>query len=437
MSSSAPTPSSLCKKIMAWIDASPTPYHVVETARRELVAAGYSELNEGEKWQVESGGRYFVTRRDASIVAFRYGTADVVEHGLRIVGAHTDSPALKVKPRPEKISQGYFQLGIEVYGGVLLAPWFDRDLSLAGRVTLKSATGLRHELVNFERPVASIPSLAIHLDRTANEGRALNPQEQMRPVLLQNPEPGLTFKALLAQQLGRGGGGELTEADVLDFDLSFYDTQKAAVVGLGEEFLASARLDNLLSCFVGLNAFLASGGEQSAVLALFDHEEVGSQSHVGAQGNLLTAFIERLVPEAEARFRMLHNSLMLSADNAHGIHPNYPHKHDEGHGPRLNGGPVIKYDANQSYATSTETAAIVKLLADACGVPYQAYVTRADQRCGSTIGPMTSAKVGLRTVDVGLPTFAMHSIRELAGTKDLEYLGDIIERYFELRDISS
>ncbi|MCR6654004.1 MAG: M18 family aminopeptidase [Cellvibrionaceae bacterium] len=428
--------SPICNKIMAWIDASPTPYHAVETVRRELTAVGYSELKEGEKWSLAAGGRYFITRRDASILAFRHGTADLIESGLRIAGAHTDSPALKVKPKPEKISQGYFQLGIEVYGGVLLAPWFDRDLSLAGRVTLKGEAGLRHQLVNFERPVATIPSLAIHLDRTANEGRALNAQEQMRPVLLQNPEPGLTFKALLARELMKNDGG-VTEDDILDFDLSFYDTQKAAVVGLGGEFLASARLDNLLSCFVGLNAFLSSAGDQSAVLALFDHEEVGSQSHVGAQGNLLTAFIERLVPEPEARFRMLHNSLMLSVDNAHGIHPNFPHKHDEGHGPRLNAGPVIKYDANQGYATSTETAALVKLLAQQCSAPYQAYVTRADLRCGSTIGPMTSAKAGIRTVDIGLPTFAMHSIRELAGVQDLDYLDDIIERYFELRDFSS
>ena len=427
--------SPLCKKIMAWIDASPTPYHAVETARRELQAAGFMELKEGDQWQLQSGGRYFVTRRDASIVAFRHGNADLIENGLRIVGAHTDSPVLKVKPKPEKISQGYFQLGIEVYGGVLLAPWFDRDLSLAGRVTVKDDAGLRHLLVNFERPVAIIPSLAIHLDRTANEGRALNAQEQMRPVLLQNPEPGLTFKALLAREL-TNNGNTLSENDILDFDLSFYDTHKAAVIGLGEEFLASARLDNLLSCFVGLNAFLSAEGDQSAVLALFDHEEVGSQSHIGAQGNLLTGLIERLVPQAEARFRMLHNSLMMSIDNAHGIHPSFPHKHDEGHGPRLNAGPVIKYDANQGYATSTETAALVKMLAERCGAPYQAFVTRADMRCGSTIGPMTSAKAGIRTVDVGLPTFAMHSIRELAGTKDLDYLDDIIESYFELRDFS-
>lgn len=428
--------SSLCKTIMEWLDASPTPYHAVECVRKALEANGYAELNEGAAWSIQPDGKYFVTRRDASIVAFRHGSANLTDSGLRIVGAHTDSPVLKVKPKPEKLSQGYLQLGVEVYGGVLLAPWFDRDLSLAGRVTIKDGHGLRNVLINFERPIATIPSLAIHLDRTANEGRALNAQEQMRPVLLQNPEPGLTFKTLLARELERHGEKGIKEDHILDFDLCFYDTQKSARIGLAEEFLASARLDNLLSCFVSLNAFLNSAGDQSAVLALFDHEEVGSQSHIGAQGNLLTAFIERLMPASEARFRILHQSLMLSVDNAHGIHPSFPHKHDEGHGPKLNAGPVIKYDANQGYATSPETAALIKVLAEQCGAPYQVYVTRADMRCGSTIGPMTSAKAGIRTVDIGLPTFAMHSIRELAGTKDLEHMNDIIERYFEMGDLS-
>jgi len=429
-------PFSLCQKIMSWIDASPTPYHAVDVARGELLSHGYQELNEGDAWALQPGGRYFITRRDASIVAFRHGRSNPVENGLRIIGAHTDSPVLKVKPKPEKVSQGYFQVGVEVYGGALLSPWFDRDLSLAGRVTLKQDGGLRNLLIDFRRPIAIIPSLAIHLDRTANEGRAINAQEHMRPVLLQNPEPGLTFKGLLARELGKMGVAEIGEDQILDFDLSFYDTHKAALVGIEQEFVASARLDNLLSCFVGLNAFLSSAGEQSAVLALFDHEEGGSQSNIGAQGNLLLSFLERFVPEAEARYRMLHKSMLLSVDNAHGIHPNYPQKHDEGHGPKLNAGPVIKYDANQGYATSTETAAIVKLLAERCGVPYQVFVTRADMRCGSTIGPMSSAKMGMRTVDIGLPTFAMHSVRELGGSQDMNHLSAILERYLETGDLS-
>jgi aspartyl aminopeptidase len=311
---------SLRQNILSSLDASPTPYHAVDVVRAALLDHGYLPLDEGRPWDLQSGGRYFVTRRDASLLAFRYGQQDLAASGLRIIGAHTDSPALKIKPRPEKVSQGYFQLGLEVYGGALLSPWFDRDLSIAGRVTVKSGENLRSHLVNFQRPVAVIPSLAIHLDRTANEGRALNAQEHMRPVLLQNPEPGLTFRSLLQRQLEKEGC-RVSEAEILDFDLCFYDTQNAALVGMHEEFVTSARLDNLLSCFVGLQAFLDSEGDTSAVLALFDHEEVGSQSNIGAQGNMLTAFCERLLPTAESRMRMLHNSLLLSVDNAHGIHP--------------------------------------------------------------------------------------------------------------------
>lgn len=421
--------------LLDFLQASPTPYHAVDMARRELLHHGFVALDEGQPWDLRPGGRYFITRRDASILAFRYGQGDLAECGLRVIGSHTDSPALKVKPRPEKISQGYFQLGVEVYGGVLLGPWFDRDLSIAGRVTLKHGDALRSHLINFKRPIAIIPSLAIHLDRAANEGRALNAQEQMRPILLQNPEAGFTFKSLLQQQLAQESCN-VREEEILDFDLCFYDTQKATLAGVNEEFVVSARLDNLLSCYVGLQAFLHSGGEASSVLALFDHEEVGSQSNAGAQGNLLMAFCERLMPVTENRLRMLHKSLLLSVDNAHGIHPNFSHKHDEGHGPKLNAGPVIKYDANQGYATNSETAAQLKLLADAAGVPVQAYVTRADLRCGSTIGPMTSAKTGIPTVDLGVPTFAMHSIRETAGAKDMVYLHAILKRYLETRSLS-
>jgi len=427
--------SDLLTGLLDFLQASPTPYHAVDRIRQELLDHGFFALDEAQVWNLTPGGKYFVTRRDASILAFRYGAADLAESGLRIIGSHTDSPALKVKPRPEKISQGYLQLGVEVYGGVLLGPWFDRDLSIAGRVTVKDGDALRSYLIDFKRPIAIIPSLAIHLDRTANEGRALNAQEQMRPILLQNPGVGTTFKSLLQKQLAQEGC-QIGEDAILDFDLCFYNTQKAALVGVQQEFVASARLDNLLSCYAGLQALLHSQGEASAVLTLFDHEEVGSQSDIGAQGNLLTAFCERLMPAGESRLRMLHKSLLLSVDNAHGIHPNFPHKHDEGHGPKLNAGPVIKYDANQGYATSSETAAQLKLLADAAGVPVQVYVTRADLRCGSTIGPMTSAKTGIRTVDLGVPTFAMHSIRETAGARDLEYLHAILKRYLETRSLS-
>lgn len=425
----------LTQQLMNFLDAAPTPYHAVRKVKDQLVAHGFEGLQERESWQLKPGGKYFVARRDASILAFVYGTEPLTEDGLRIIGAHTDSPTLKVKPQPEKHSHGYLQLGIETYGGVLLNPWFDRDLSIAGRVTIKGAQGLEHRLINFERAVAVIPSLAIHLDRGANENRTVNPQEHMRPLLMQSGDTELKFRTLLAQELERAGLPVL-ETDILDFDLNFYDVQRAALLGLEREFLASARIDNLLSCCAGLQALLNSSGKHSAVLALFDHEEVGSRSDIGADSNLLSAFIERLAPTPELRYRLLANSMLMSVDNAHGVHPSFPHKHDERHGPLLNHGPVIKVDANQSYATSSASAGFVRLLAEQAGVPLQSYVTRADMRCGSTIGPMTAAAVGLQTVDLGVPTFAMHSIRELAGSRDFGYLCTILEQYLESGSVS-
>jgi aspartyl aminopeptidase len=428
--------STIAQQVLAWIQASPTPYHAVHVVKFELLKHGFVALDEGDVWQLKPGGKYFVTRRDASILAFRYGTSDLQQTGLRIVGAHTDSPTLKVKPRPEKLSQGYFQLGIEVYGGVLLSPWFDRDLSLAGRVTFRENSTLTSTLINFSRPIAIIPSLAIHLDRGVNEGRAINPQEHMNPVLLQSNSKDVGIRHFLAEEIRRTTNLQLSESDILDFDLSFYDVQPPAILGMSNEFIAASRLDNLLSCFIGLHALLNNPGDTSGILALFDHEEVGSQSDIGARSNLLNAFCERLVPDAETRLRMLHKSLLLSVDNAHGIHPNFPQKHDDQHGPKLNGGPVIKYDANQGYATSSESAAAVKLLAEQAQIPLQVFVTRADTRCGSTIGPMSAANTGIKVVDLGIPTFAMHSIRELAGIEDLDHLSALLIKYFEARQLS-
>lgn len=421
--------------LLTMLTASPTPYHAVRQAEQLLNANGFVKLDEAQVWRIDRGGRYYFTRRDASIIAFKVGSQAFEDCGFRIIGAHTDSPNLKVKPQPEKMNNTYFQLGIEVYGGVLLNTWFDRDLSIAGRVTVKTGAGLRHHLVNFEKAIAVIPSLAIHLDRNVNEGRAVNAQEHMRPILLQSSDVGVTLGEILARQLTVSGVETKAEA-IVDFDLSFFDTQPAATTGLQDQFINSARLDNLLSCFIGLNAFVnapQSEEESPAILALFDHEEVGSQSDIGARSNMLLSLIERLVPDTEQRYRALHQSTLLSVDNAHGVHPNFASRHDENHGPILNKGPVIKYDANQGYATSSETASMLKVLASEANIPIQSYVTRADMRCGSTIGPMSAAATGIRTVDLGVPTFAMHSIREMAGAKDINHLSAILTQYLETR----
>ncbi|MEY4588678.1 MAG: hypothetical protein RL497_754 [Pseudomonadota bacterium] len=416
--------------LLSFLHASPTPYHAVEQIKAALMAAHFTELDEKCAWDLKPGGRYFIVRREASLLAFVYGSASLTEAGIRILGAHTDSPCLKIKPRPEKSSQGYQQLGVEVYGGALLNPWFDRDLSIAGRVAAKTQSGgIIHPLVNFVRPIAVIPSLAIHLDRSANEQRTVNPQEDMRPILMQGGP--LDFRTLLLEQCHAQGHGDVTE--IYEYDLCLYDTQPPSMVGVRQEFIASARLDNLLSCYLGLQALLDAPGEQSALLLLTDHEEVGSQSDIGARSNLLNGFLQRLFDTDVSRLRALANSMMLSVDNAHGIHPNYPRKHDDNHGPLLNAGPVLKVDANQGYATSSETAAQVRCLAEEAGVPVQSFVTRADMRCGSTIGPMTAALSGVRTADIGVPTFAMHSIRELCGAQDPGYMLSLLRGFVRSR----
>lgn len=414
-------------QMLAFLAASPTPFHAVANMSTLLEDGGFVRLEEADSWQLASAGRYYVTRNGSSIIAFVNGEHSPLDNGLRLVGAHTDSPCLMVKPRPELKGKDYFRLGVEVYGGALLNPWFDRDLSIAGRMVYQTASGgLQSRLVDFAAPVAIIPSLAIHLDRQANEGRSINPQTDIQPLLFINGEGReQDFRQLLAERFLSG-----ENAQVLDYELYCYDTQKPAVVGLHGDFVASARLDNLLSCFVGLQSLLAADGSQTAILVCSDHEEVGSTSACGAQGPMLGSLLERLIPEAQQRFQIINRSLMVSTDNAHGVHPNFPAKHDDNHGPLLNQGPVIKINARQRYATNSLTAALFRQLAQEAGVSLQTFVSRNDMPCGSTVGPLTAAEVGVPTLDVGVPTFAMHSVRELAGTADALALKTVLTHFF-------
>jgi aspartyl aminopeptidase len=419
--------------LLDFLHASPTPFHATNNIANQLLAAGFIPLYEGDTWQLEPGKRYLITRNDSSIIAFVYGKSPLLESGIRMLGAHTDSPCLKVKPRAELNRRGYFQLGVEVYGGALLAPWYDRDLSMAGRVTYRDqADQIASTLVDFERPVAVVPSLAIHLDREANNARSINAQKDIVPLLLQLPAEDAAlpdFRGLLHAELLRQQP-QLAIKQVLDYEISLYDTQPPAIIGLEQDFIASARLDNLLSCFIGLQAILEADNQVSSLLICTDHEEVGSASCCGAKGPMLQQFLERLLPEGESRIRVIERSMMISADNAHGIHPNFMDKHDENHGPLLNRGPVIKVNANQRYATTSETSAFFRLLCEAADVPVQAFVARTDMGCGSTIGPIVASEVGVKTIDVGSPTFAMHSIRELAGARDGWYLYKAIAEFF-------
>jgi aspartyl aminopeptidase len=346
-----------------------------------------------------------------------------------MVGAHTDSPCLKVKPNPEIRRKGYQQLGVEVYGGALLHPWFDRDLSLAGRVVSRDVKGqlVRH-LLDFKRPVACIPSLAIHLDREANKDHSVNPQTDLPVLLGQSLGDDFSLRSLLADEL-KANGHKVNQ--VIDYELSFYDFQAPALVGIKQEFLAAARLDNLLSCYIGLTAMIGAQTDQGMLLICNDHEEVGSQSAEGAQGSFLMSVLQRIYPTAELLHQVLNASTFISADNAHGVHPNFTNKHDNQHGPKLNQGPVIKVNANQRYATNAVTSAMVKELAAQMDLPIQTFVVRSDMGCGSTIGPITAAQLGVRTLDLGVPTFAMHSIRELAGSDDAQTTHKLLQKFFE------
>lgn len=416
--------------LLAFLGEATTPFHAARSLERACLDAGF--VNAAER-SPEPGGPGVVVRQGGSVIALRPGKNPLMSDGLRMVGAHTDSPCLMVKPTPELKASGYQQLGVQVYGGALLNPWFDRDLSLAGRVSYAHPDdGVATALVDFRDPIAVIPSLAIHLDREANSNRSVNAQTQMAPILATAADgDDLDLRQLLAQQLQREGA-VAEPVEVLDFELCFYDTQGPALVGLDQEFLASARLDNLLSCYIGLQAMLQTSEPGWSLLVCNDHEEVGSLSASGAQGPMLRHFIQGLLQPGDSMAELMRRSMMISADNAHGVHPNYADKHDAKHGPVLNAGPVIKVNASQRYASSSDGMALFRLLARDLDLPVQSFVMRSDMACGSTIGPITAGELGVTTLDVGVPTFGMHSIRELAGSRDGWTLQQILTAYFSI-----
>jgi aspartyl aminopeptidase len=425
MSHSIVSLSDFNQSLLNFLQASPTPFHATDSMASILLSAGYTELFEDQSWNLNEQAGYFIRRNDSSIIAI--WLADKSQ-ALRLLGAHTDSPCLKVKPNANLTGKGYFQLGVEVYGGALLAPWFDRDLSLAGRVHARIDGKIKSVMINFERAIATVPSLAIHLDRDVNTNRSINPQTQLPPVLSIMGENKQDLNSILMAEVRKQY--ESVES-ILEYELFFYDTQPAAIIGLENEFIASARLDNLLSCYVGLQALLSAESNQNKLLICTDHEEVGSISACGAQGAFLQQLIERVWPDNEERNRILAGSLMISVDNAHAIHPNYSDRHDQNHGPVLNAGPVIKINANQRYATNSFTSAVFKQLCNDVGAKYQTFVARTDLGCGSTIGPVIAADLGVDTIDIGVPTFGMHSIRELAGSEDAFELAKVLTHFYE------
>jgi aspartyl aminopeptidase len=420
--------------LIRFLDAAKTPYHAVRELARRLTEAGFLAFREAEAWQVAPGTRGFVVRSGGSLVAFQVGSEPPAEAGFALIGAHSDSPNLRLKPLPDLLSVGYRQLSVEVYGGVLLSTWLDRDLSIAGRVAFADGST---ELIDLERSVCRIPNLAIHLNRDVNSlGLILNAQTQLLPVLGLELEPGGIAQLLSEGLHGTRASGARSE-DVLGFDLCLYDTQRAALSGSQNEFLCASRLDNLSSCHAALCALLgaAPAAKATRVIAVYDHEEVGSQSASGARSAFLSNLLERLArgfseSDASALPRAISRSLLVSADMAHAVHPNYPDKHDKQHRPVLGAGPVIKVNVNQSYASDGPAVAAFRAACLAVDVTPQHFSSRNDSPCGSTIGPITAAGLGLRTVDVGSPMLSMHSCREMAATADVAPMIRVLTRLF-------
>jgi aspartyl aminopeptidase len=407
--------------MLTYIDASPSPFHACAEAARRLEAAGFEPVVETETWPTGPGRRYLV--RGGSLVAWATGAAHDPAAGFRVIGAHTDSPNLRVKPRPDSGRSGTRQLAVEVYGGALLNSWLDRDLGLSGRVVVRGAAGPEERLLLVDRPLARVPQLAIHLDReVSSSGLLLNAQAHLSPIWgLGDPTPG-GFASFVGAEL------DVDPSQILAWDLMLHDLTPSTLAGRDDELVSAPRLDNLCSSWAGLEALLAVTADdqpapgQVPLLVLFDHEEVGSTSHRGAASALLPAVIERiglgLGADREAQLRALAASWCCSADMAHATHPNYADRHEPGHTIALDGGPVLKVNSNVRYASDAESAAPFVLACEQAEVPLQRYAHRSDLPCGSTIGPITAAQLGIRTFDVGAPQLAMHSARELCGAVD-------------------
>jgi aspartyl aminopeptidase len=431
--------SDAARDLLRFIDASPTPYHAVAEAAARLERAGFARVAESEPWSLAPGARHYLVRSESSLLAFEVGEAPLADAGFHAIGAHTDSPNLRVKPLPDVSAHGLRQLAIEPYGGVLLHTWLDRDLSLAGRVVLATANGLRSVNLDFARPLLRIPNLAIHLQREAKtEGLKLNEQTHLVPVLGLEGAPPLA--ELVAAELRAQGHGAVDARAIHAFDLMLYDTQPSCVSGARGDFLHAPRLDNLASCHAALAALTSAQRAPlpafTRVVVLYDHEEVGSRSAQGAQSGLLADTLARIESAAKSGgpqgfARAMARSLLVSADMAHAVHPNYSDRHEPGHRPRLGGGPVLKVNANQSYASDAVTLGQFTALCRARGFEPQHFVARSDLGCGSTIGPISAARAGIRTVDVGSPMLSMHSCREMAAVADVEPMISVLRGFFE------
>lgn len=419
--------------LLDFIDASPSPWHAVATVAETLRQNGFRPLLEDQHWDLGKRGKYYVVRDSASIIAFVIGKKTIAEGGFKIVGAHTDSPGLRLKPKAAYATEGMAQLGVEVYGGPILATFTDRDLSLAGRVVVKNGDAFTHHFVCFTDSMVRLPNLAIHMNREVNtKGLLLDKQTQL-PLIFgfaaDSAEAHQQLLKALAKQL------KIKTDAILTWDLTVYDTQKGNLWGMNQDFIANSQLDNLASCHAGISALMSiEKPDATSICALFDHEEVGSESATGAGGSFMLDIINRICLATETsqedRLRGFANSFFISADMAHAYHPNHPSAYEPCHHAMVNQGPVIKTNANQRYSTNADTAARFIQLCEKAKVPYQQYAHRTDLGCGSTIGPTVAAQLGMPTVDVGNPMWAMHSIRESAGVLDHGYMIEVLKQHF-------
>jgi aspartyl aminopeptidase len=422
--------------LLDFVDASPSPWHVIKSVEAQLAGFNFVKLDETLKWTLEPSGRYYVVRDDSSIIIFVLGQKPLVETGFKMIGAHTDSPGLRIKPNTATSIDGLLRVGVEIYGGPILATFTDRDLSLAGRVNYKDVkNNIVSSLVKFDSPLLRLPNLAIHMNRMVNEeGLKLHKQNEL-PLILstlaQECLPQTYFLELLKGQTAC----EIER--ILSWDLAVYDTQKGSFWGAENEFYADSQLDNLASCHAALQALLDDEllvNENSLVCAFFDHEEIGSESNRGADGSFLGDVLKRIALVTENNeedfTRALAKSFMISADMAHAYQPNFSLAYDQDHKISVNKGPVIKVNANHRYSTEGVSEAMFVDWCEQAGVPYQKYAHRSDLACGSTIGPITSARLGIRSVDVGNPLWAMHSIRESAGVLDHSYMIKVLKKFF-------
>lgn len=426
-------PQESAQNLLDFIDVSPSPWHVVKTIEEHLAQFQFERLDETEIWTLKTGGRYFVVRGDSSMIVFVHGEKSVSETGFKIIGAHTDSPGLRIKPNPENKTAGLERLNVEIYGGAILATFSDRELSFAGRVNYQTEIGeLEQCLIHFEKPMLRLPNLAIHLNRNVNEdGLKFQKQTELNLILANVTEqlPASQFMTLLHSQLPNA-------EKILAWDLNVFDTQKGNLWGANNEFFANRQIDNLASCHAAITALLDESilkSDSTLVCAFFDHEEVGSESHCGASGSFLTDTLKRINDVTSRNpqdfSRALAKSFLISADMAHAYHPNFPSVYDSNHLVHINQGVVIKVNVNQRYTSDSVSEAMFMKWCEQASVPYQMYSHRNDLPCGSTIGAIVSANTGIRGVDVGNPMWAMHSCRESAGVLDHYSMIKVMKRF--------